>query len=88
MATKITRPGDIKFLLLGIHQTQDVGCPTGSGTNNLLQRLPQNARTSLRCLFKAMGLLTDVADAKMLVKIRSLLNNFIDNFFSLKMNYI
>ena len=29
----ITRAGDIKFLLLGVHRTQDLGCPTGLATN-------------------------------------------------------
>ena len=52
-------------------------------SNNFLQRLHENARISIGCLFKtpAMEWLTGVADVKMLVEIRSLMNNFIENLF-------
>ena len=34
------------FLLLGLHQTQDLGCPTGSATNE---------STNIRQLFEAVA---------------------------------
>ena len=79
------------FLLL-VNRTQDLGCPTGSATNeiydNFLQRLHEIARTSIGCLFKtsAMEWLTDVADVKMLVEIRSLISDFIEDFLQFRNN--
>ena len=52
-------------------------------SDNFLQQLHENARTSLGCnLFRtpSMEWLTDVADVKMLVEIRSLMNNFMGDF--------
>ena len=48
--------------------------------DNFLQQLNENARMSLGCLFRtpSMEWLTDV---KMLVKICSLVNNFMGDFF-------
>ena len=90
MATKITRSGNIRLLLLGVRQTQDLECPTSSATYNFLQGLHENSRTSLGCLFgtPSREWLTNVANVKMLVEIRSLINKFMKDFFSFEIKHI
>ena len=57
-------------------------------SDNFLQGLHKNARISQGCLFRTplMECLTDVADVKMLVEIRSPMNNFIGDFFKFRNN--
>ena len=59
-------------------------------SDNFQQLLDENARISLGFLFgrPSMEWLTDDADVKMLMEIRSLMNNFIEDFFSLEIMHI
>ena len=78
------------FLLLGLHQIQDLGCPIGSATNKYsttfcssYTKMPEHHPG---CLFRMLMMewLTDVADDEMLVEIHSLMNNFIEDFLKLR----
>ena len=94
MATKITRPGDIRSPLLGAHQTQDLGCPTSTATKEYpttfaaitpeCQNIP---RVLIQNAFDGM-VDPDVADVKMMAEIRSLMNDFMENLFSLEIKHI
>ena len=80
------------FLLLGVHQTQDLGCPTGSATNEYpttfcssYMRMPEHSLCTYSKRLQ-MEWLTNVPDVKMLAEICSLINNFIKDFFWFRNN--